>query len=46
MEKIKHRTIHFSAPKYKRTACTALIAGLVLGAMAVALGTMLIFIFS
>lgn len=46
MEKIKHRTIHFTAPKQKRSALTAALAGVILGTMSILLCLMLIFILS
>ncbi len=45
MEKIKHRVIHFSRPRYQRTPLTALLAGALLGVMVVGLCTMLVLIF-
>jgi hypothetical protein len=46
MEKIKHRTIRFSAPKQKRSSLTAALAGVILGAMVITLCLMVIFILS
>ena len=46
MEKIKRRTIRFSAPKPRRTALTAVLAGMVLALLAVSFCLMVIFIFS
>ena len=46
MEKIKHRTIRFSAPKQKRASLTAALAGVILGAMVITLCLMVIFILS
>lgn len=46
MEKIKHRTIRFSAPKPKRSSLTAALAGVILGAMVITLCLMVIFILS
>ncbi len=42
MEKIKHRTIRFTNPKAKPTPLISALAGIVLGAMAVGLCTMLV----
>ncbi|MBR3844824.1 MAG: hypothetical protein IKM39_04885 [Clostridia bacterium] len=45
MEKIKHRTIRFVNPRHRHRQIFAILAGVVLGSMAVVLCTMVVLIF-